>query len=298
MNKNELGYFASLVKEKVGWLISGDDLFLISAKVDNIIRKYGLDDTQALIKEIEKYPKSFLWTVIEELAPLTTWFYRDYKVVRDVDDVLFPFLQEQNYSTKKIKILSLGCSTGQEVYSVAMSIKKKIPDYKNWNIELLGVDLSSEAILKAQKGSYSEFEIQYGLNARDMIENFKSDGDNWQAKKELLKRVSFKRANIYKDNVSDEKYDLIFCCNVLNTFTPEAQKEVMEKIYEHQVMGGFLCLGVGERINGLEEFYDSSNMECVYKAKYSAGKKTSRVFSDTDMPTFERPESLRMIKKM
>lgn len=299
MKKNEFNYFVSLLREEVGWQISESDFFLLDAKLDAVIRKNGIPDTKTLIEEMKKSPKIFLWHVIEALAPLNTSFYRNYRVVRAFENVLLPYLVENNLSTKRIKILSLGCSTGQEVYSIAISIKKHIPDYKKWNIELVGLDISSDAILKAQKGYYSEFEIQHGLNARDIIDNFKNMGDYWQANHELLEMVKFLRVNIYTDNSTNDKFDLIFCRNVLNIFSPEAQKMVIEKIRDQQVDNGFLFLGLGERLNGLEDFYNPSDMECIYKAKHTSEINIKQKgFSDNEMPSFERPDNLKIIKKV
>lgn len=299
MNESEFNYFVTLLKEKAGWQISDSDLFLFSSKLDNVMRKYNIMDVGTLISEMKKSPKVFLWQVIEALAPLNTSFYRNYRVVRAMENILFPYLLDNNYSTKRIKILCLGCSTGQEVYSIAMSIKKKIKDYKKWDIQLLGVDISSDAILKAQKGYYSQFEIQHGLNAKDIIENFKKVEGYWQANQDLLDMVQFRRENIIFDDKSSEKYDLIFCRNVLNNFTVEMQKKVIESVYEHQGDGGFLFLGLGERISGLDDYYSASDMECIYKVEYKSKKAGKAVSSiEPDMPTFQRPKKIRINNKI
>lgn len=295
MIKNELNYFASLLEENVGWQIADSDLYLLSAKIDNVMRKNNISDIKTLIDEMEKSPKVFAWQVIESIASLNTSFYRDYNVFSSLENILFPYLLENNRATKRIKILSLGCSTGQELYSIAMSVKKKIPDYKNWDIKLLGLDISSDAVIRAQKGSYNSFEIQHGLNAKDIIENFKNTGNFWQANQDLMDMVKFKRGNIIYDSNSSEKYDVIFCRNVINIFSPELQRKIVQNIYNHQGDGSFVILGLGERINGFEDYYEPSDIKCVYKSKYMP-EKMERLLSsvEAEMPSFQRPKTLKI----
>lgn len=301
MKKENFEYFLSILKEKVGWSFSDKDFLFLNNKLDNFIRKSGIPNYEYLIAEIKKSSKLFLWQIIESIAPSNTSFCRDYKVFKGFEDNLLPHLLELNNSTKRLKILSLGCSTGQEMYSVAMSIKKKLKDdYKKWNIDLLGLDISTDSIVKAQKGYYTEFEIQHGLNAKDILNNFRYDGNYWQANQDLVNMIEFRRFNIYSDKFGPEKYDIILCRNVLNIFDAYTQLEVLGKIYNSQVNGGFLILGLGERIAGLNEFYNGvSNLECVYKAKSlrdNAAKPKSSV--ESEMPSFERPDSLKLTNKI
>ena len=85
---------------------------------------------------------------------------------------LLPNLRENNRARKKLRFWSLGCSSGQETYSIAFAIKRKFIGLDNWDINIVGTDISSLAISKAQKGLYNNFEVQTGLNAQMILDFF------------------------------------------------------------------------------------------------------------------------------
>ncbi|MDD4556851.1 MAG: methyltransferase domain-containing protein [Alphaproteobacteria bacterium] len=293
MKRNDFDALLEILKENVGWSFSDKDIYVISNKIDNLIRRKGIPSIEYLVAELKKNEsKTFLWQIIESLSISNTSFRRDYKAFKGFIDKVLPYLFKVNNKTKTLNVLSIGCSTGQELYSMAISIKNIIRD-SSWKIRLIGLDISSDSIVKAQKGYYSHFEIQQGLSAKDIIENFRFDGNNWQANPELLNMVEFRRFNIFKDDLGDYKFNLILCRNVLNIFEPMSQLDILRKIYRHQTDDAFLCLGLGEKIVGLEEFYaEVPGVECFYFSKSLSKVKENILdleLEEEGMPSFKKP---------
>lgn len=267
MRKIDFDFLIRLLQQNVGWCFSEREYFSIDKKISNFIREKGYASVEDLIADLKTGQKALVWQVIEALAFSDTRFYRDYNVFSQFQNYILPLVKEANRNIKKLRILSLGCSTGQEVYSIAIAVNSVI-GFNDWQVSIIGTDVSSAAISKAQKGYYNQFEIQTGLKAETMINNFTLEGENWRVNDNIKKMVEFRRYNLLDEATFTEKFDIIFCRNVLRFFTPGIQQKLCAKIHDMQVQGGVLYLGRGEDINGMKEYYNSvPGVGCVYQAR-------------------------------
>lgn len=304
MKKSDFEYVLSLLRQYAGWDLSNDKYFIIDKKLYNFICEKGYASVEDLIAELKIGQKAMLWQVVEALTLSDTYFYRDYPVFKAFENYLLPQLREINRSSKKLRIWSLGCSTGQEAYSIAMAVKHKLLGVKDWNVNIIGTDISSYSIGKAQKGLFSQFDVQMGLNMRQILENFHQDQGQWQLNDDILSMVEFRRYNLMDELTLSGSYDVIFCRYVLQYFSPEIQRKIVAKIYSRQNPAGFLYTGMHENIRGLDEFYQSvSGMDCLYQVKmnvplpnFDEDVKSEVIAgpadSDDDIPSFVRPRNL------
>ena len=299
MKRNDFEFLLSLLTRNVGWNFSEDDYYVIDKKISNFIREHNYASVEELMAELRLGQKNLPWQVIEALAMSDTHFYRDYVVFRRFEEFVLPSLREANRGSKKLRIWSLGCSTGQEAYSIAMAIKRKLLNVSDWDIDIIGTDLSSASISKAQKGVYSSFEVQMGLNAEMIINNFHLEREQWLVNDDIMKMVEFRRYNILDEMALTDKFDVIFCRNTLRFFTPKIQYQILDKVYKAQTNGGFLYLGKDENVDALTDFYDKvPGFDCLYQAKSIALNKVvlpeeKKIEADFDvMPSFIKPASL------
>lgn len=228
MRKVDFDFLVELLHKHAGWCFSEREYFSIDKKISNFIREKGYASVEDLIDELKMGQKALVWQVIEVLAFADTRFYRDYNVFNQFENYVLPLIKEANRNLKKLRILSLGCSTGQEVYSIAIAVSRLI-GLSDWQIQIIGTDLSSAAISKAQRGYYNLFEIQTGLNAETIIDNFTLDGELWKVNDDIKKMVEFRRFNLLDELTFNEKFDVIFCRNVLRFFTPELQYKLRDR---------------------------------------------------------------------
>lgn len=299
MKKSDYQYLVSLLKQNAGWNFGEDEYFIIDKKMYNFVREKGYATVEELIAELKMGQKALLWQVVEALALSETSFYRDYKVFKNFEETILPHIRELNRGAKKLRIWSLGCSSGQETYSIAMAVKNKLLNVQDWDINIIGTDLSTVSITKAQKGSYNQFEVQMGLNAGMIINNFHLERDLWMINDDILKMIEFRRYNLIEDLTFSDRFDIIFCRNVLLFFDDQTQRKLVEKIYSRQAEGGFLYLGYNENIFGLEDFYEPvEGLNCLYQAKILPNKTVSAAPVENTsvkgdaMPSFVRPENL------
>lgn len=299
MKKSDFEYITILLRQNAGWDLSEDQYFIIDKKISNFIREKSYANIEELIAELKLGQKALIYQVVENLALSDTSFFRDYDVFSRFEKSIIPGLRENNRASKRFRIWSLGCSTGQEAYSIAFAIKKVMLGLSEWNIDILGTDLSSIAISKAQKGIYNTFEVQMGLNAETIVDNFTRDGELWQINEDLRKMVEFRRYNLLDNITFTDKFDVIFCRNVLRFFTPEYQRQFLAKLSSCQPQGGLLYLGKNEYIEGIGEFYEKvSGFNCLYQSQNIGLKKqpliynSPNIIAEDNMPSFIRPENV------
>lgn len=306
MRKTDFEFLIELLHQNAGWSFSEREYFAIDKKMSNFIREKNYPSIEDLITDLKSGQKALVSQVIEALAFSDTRFFRDYNVFEQFENYVLPLVKEANRNQKKLRILSLGCSTGQEVYSIAIAVSHLI-GLSDWSVDIIGTDLSSASIAKAQRGYYDQFEIQTGLKAETMIDNFTLDGESWRVNENIKKMVEFRRYNLLDDATFKEKFDIIFCRNVLRFFTADVQYKLSEKIHDMQIPGGILYLGKGENIKGINDFYGAiSGVHCAYQAKLmkdaSVRLKPDESLSipsasisnnqDEEMPRFIRPANL------
>ncbi len=300
MRKQDFEFLLNLLRKYAGWNFDEEQYFVVDKKISNFIREKGYADVEDLVAELRLGAAPLISQVVESLALSDTSFFRDYDVFNRFEKSLLPTLRESNRASKRLRIWSLGCSTGQEAYSIAICIRNQFLGLSEWNIDIVGSDISSVAISKAQRGIYNNFEIQTGMNIRTILKYFHKEGEQWGVNDDLRRMVEFRRYNMLDDITLSNKFEVIFCRNVLRFFTPEHQREILSRLSNYQTQGGILYLGKNEYISGIDEFYEKlSGYSCVYMSK---GVKTIverprlghslEEFAEPEMPHFVRPEGL------
>ena len=300
MKKQDFEFLINLLRQNAGWEFDEEQYFIIDKKISNFIREKSYPSVEDLVAELKVGSRALIAQVVESMAFSDTSFCRDYDVYEQFKDVLLPRIIDNNRSGKKLRFWSLGCSTGQEAYSVAFALKKKLIGIENWDIHVLGTDISSLAIAKAQKGLYNNFEVQMGLNANSILEFFISEGEHWRITPDIYELVEFRRYNMLDRLTTNVQYDVIICRNVLRYFAPEYQEQILARISQVQTPNGILYLGKNEQISVIDKFYERINgFDCAYMCK-NVGLDRPRLhdISTTSgseslaMPSFVRPNML------
>lgn len=298
MRRQDFDFLLNLLKNNAGWEFNETQYFIIDKKISNFIREKNYNSVEDLIDELKTDNKQLISQVVEALAFSDTAFFRDYDVFKLFETVLLPKLKEKCRASKKLNVWSLGCSTGQEAYSIAMSIDRSNNMFADWDINILASDLSSLAISKAQHGMYSNFEIQTGLNAQTILEYFTLANDNWLVNEKIKKMIEFRKYNMLEEAIVKSKFEVVFCRNVLRHFTSDLQDELLKRISEKQPQGGYLYLGKGENIPAIEKYYYKMDNSGAYVAIGSSKPSSdagnlSVTSADADaIPSFVKPKGL------
>ncbi len=202
------------------------------------------------LKKIEK-------KIIDAITTNETLFFRDNNPFELVKHKIVPEIIDLRTSTNisntapNIRIWSAACSTGQEVYSIAIILKELLFDVFKYRINLLGTDISNAAVAQASAGVYNKFEIERGLSSEKLQKYFTPSGVQWKIKDEIRAMASFKAINLQEPFHHLGKFDIIFCRNVAIYFTLEDRKKLFNRIADILEPDGFLIIGSTESLTGV-----------------------------------------------
>lgn len=192
--------------------------------------------------------------VVEAMTTNETFFFRDKTPFDHFRESVIPQLIKARAAKRSLRIWCAAASTGQEPYSLAMSIKET-PALAGWRTEIVATDLSEDVLRKSQAGIYSQFEVQRGLPIQLLVKYFKQSGDVWQLNADVRSMVQFRKFNLLSEFASLGKFDIVFCRNVLIYFDQATNTKVFEKLASVTEPDGYLFLGAAETIVGLTDRY-------------------------------------------
>ncbi|HEY1143025.1 MAG TPA: protein-glutamate O-methyltransferase CheR [Sphingomicrobium sp.] len=223
----------------------------IETALSALLRERGIGTLDELITILVmgKEPK-LSDQVVEALLNNETYFFRD----RTPFDVLsrhaLPNLAIKRASKKKLRIWSAGCSTGQEVYSLAMLFAEQAEQWRGWTIDVLGTDVSQTVIDKAKAGAYTQFEVQRGLAITQTIRWFEETADGWRVVDPLRKQVRFQVHNLLEQPPGLGSFDVVLCRNVLLYLSAEKKTLAFDRLASAMAPDGYFMLGAGETVIG------------------------------------------------
>ena len=242
---------AGLLEARTGQQLTMSRRWRIETALSALLRERGIATLDELITILVmgKEP-SLSQQVVEALLNNETYFFRD----RGPFDVLqrhaLPELARRRASLKRLRIWSVGCSTGQEVYSLAMLFAEAPEQWHGWTIDVLGTDVSSSCIDRARSGVFTQFEIQRGLGINQMIKWFEEVSDGWRAVEPLRKPVRFQVHNLLEPAPHPGDFDVVLCRNVMLYLSPEKKALAFDRIAGAMAQDGWLMLGAGETVIG------------------------------------------------
>lgn len=200
--------------------------------------------------------------VVEALLNNETYFYRDRAPFDLLMGAALSRLERARSKTRQLRIWCAGCSTGQEVYSLAMSFAEQRSRWQGWSIDILGTDISRSVIDQARSGIYSQFEVQRGLAVMQMMRWFEElPGAAWRIAADLRRAVRFEVASLVGPAPPAERFDIILCRNVLLYFSPETRRAAFARLASAAAEDGVLMLGAGETVIGQTDAF-ASDPEC------------------------------------
>lgn len=214
-------------------------------RIDTLIDRNRIQGYEEYIKAI-KQDKRLFDEFVNYLTINVSEFYRNPEQWKILDSQIYPLLKER--FKKPLKVWSAACSTGEEPYSLVMSMTKH---FSLSDIEIQASDIDKQAMEKAKRGMYTEKSVAYV--PKEMKEQFLKFQDlTVSVDDRIKKRVSFRQHNLLKDPFIKD-CDLIVCRNVLIYFTDEAKDEIFQKFYDSLKPGGILFIGSTEQIMNYKE---------------------------------------------
>jgi len=269
INQDEFRLFRKYLSGECGIDVPEEKSYLFSTRLADLVNEEQYQSFKELYMALTGNPETNLkQKVIEVMTTNETAFFRDGHPFNTFRSVILPDLtarriSESLYMPPQISIWSMGCSTGQEVYSIAMLVDEWLEKEENFSRERVFItasDLSREVLEKASSGFYSDLEIKKGLKDLHLVKNFSRKNNGWQVNEKLRKMISFKQFNMAEEFLYDvDSVDIIFCRNVIIYFSKELKQKLLEGFFQSLRPGGVLIMGASENI-----YMMSDKFEVVY----------------------------------
>jgi chemotaxis protein methyltransferase CheR len=252
MMRHEFNLLRRILKERSGIELSEDKMDLAEAKLRPLLKEFEFPSFAHLTLALTKPSADRLrLRVAQSIAVLESYFFRDKTPFSYFSEVMLPRLMARRRASRRIRIWCAAAATGQEPYSLAMLIDEASQKLDGWKVEIVATDFAEGALLKAQAGAYSQFEVQRGLPVSLLIRSFQKAGSGWQIKPEIRAKVSFHEHNLLNDCQELGTFDIIFCRNVLIYFDEHLKRAVLGRLAGQLASDGYLVLGAAETTTGM-----------------------------------------------
>ncbi len=266
----EFKVFSKYILDISGIALDVGKEYLLETRLNPLIIKYDCSSYAELQRKAQTdFKKEIENLIIDAISTNETYFFRDKSPFELLQHKVFPDLidkrSKQGSIKPTIRLWSAANSTGQEIYSIAMTLLEMGVTSDKYNIKLFGTDISDAAIAQASYGLYNKFEVARGLEPRRLAKFFDPQEDRYKIKDEVRAMAQFKKMNLMKPFIGIGKFDIILCRNVMIYFTNEDRKKIYHNISKVLEPDGYLLIGSTESlINDIDLFASQKYLNSVF----------------------------------
>jgi len=270
ISQEEITVWTRYIQEICGVSLNDTKGYLFETRLGPILAESGSASFSELYYKT-KGDSSNRWRlkIIDAITTNETSFFRDTSTFELLRHKLLPEVIDRNSKAGgravPIRIWSAACSTGQEIYSIAMVIKELLGDLRGYDVRLMGTDISDRVIAQASHGYFSQLEVDRGLTPTLLNKYFTREGEKWKVRDELRSLATFRNMNLLTPYSFPSPFDIIFCRNVAIYFTEPDKIRLFRSLGKCLARGGALVIGSTESIAGLcPEFVPQRYLRAVY----------------------------------
>lgn len=264
-------YVCELVRRRAAIVVEAGKEYLVDARLGPIAKREGLPGIDALVAKMrldERGP--LVGQVIEAMTTNETSFFRDIHPFEVLRTKILPDMIKARAATRTLRIWCAAASTGQEPFSIAMTIRHHFPELASWNVHITATDLNAAVLERARTGIYRQLEVNRGLPTPMLIKYFDRVGADWQIKNDLRKMISFQELNLLDRWPLTSPPDIVFMRNILIYFDMETKRAILNRVRTTMRADGFLVLGGAETTINIDDQFVSirvSAASLVYQTK-------------------------------
>ncbi len=248
----DLRAVATLVDELCGVVLDDTKGYLVESRLTELAKANGCASYRELCDKARRPGNSDLQNkIIDAITTQETLFFRDQTPFEALRYKVLPELIDRKAKTalpRRLRFWSAACSTGQEPYSIAITVCETIPTVASWDIQILGTDISNAAIKAASLGFYPPHEIERGMRPELLQRYFVPHNGGWKVKDSLRAMVSFQRRNLLQPFSDLGPFDVIFCRNVAIYFDAQRRRDLFRRLVQRLTPGGYLFVGASESL--------------------------------------------------
>jgi chemotaxis protein methyltransferase CheR len=252
----ELDEIRTLIEQRSAILFDASRERFFSTRIREHLEEKNHSSGTDLLREVRASSIEYE-TLLEKLLTQETSFFRYPAVYEALEKKILPEIQERKFweSPRALRIWSAGCSTGEEPYSIAITVSDALKFPEAWEIEILATDVSRRALRHAERGAYSRRSL--GEVSLHQVESyFTPTKHGYLVRPRIRRLISFAQMNMV-DSFYVGKLDCIFCMNVLMYFSEERRVSLLQRFYDALEPGGYFFLGHSETLSNVPMKFES-----------------------------------------
>jgi chemotaxis protein methyltransferase CheR len=270
LSEHELSEIRMLIEERTGICFDESRQRFFSTRVREHLRAKGMERGTELLRAMRKSNVEYE-ALLERLLTQETSFFRYPAVYETFERRVLPELHTKKFwkNPRTLRIWSAGCSTGEEPFSIAITIADSLSFADSWNVEILATDVGRHALKHAERAIYTGRSIA-SVSEKQLAAHFGKTGGGYQVRPRLRKMVTFTQMNL-ASAVYVGRMDMIFCMNVLIYFSEERRHALVQRFYDSLEPGGYLFLGHSESISKIPVKFQAIVLnDCILYRKPTA----------------------------
>lgn len=250
--RRDFNILRRIANERIGIVVNDDKFDMFYARLSRRVRKLGLTDFAQYCELFEgDGAEQEVLELINAVTTNLTSFFRENHHFEYLRNTVIPQLLTANRSTQKIRFWSAGCSTGEEPYSLAITLKESVPAAGGWDVRIKATDIDTNVLAQAARGVYPMDRVKAipKSQLRDWFMRGKGEQQgNVRLNRALRSLIEFGPLNLMQNWVQDEPQDVIFCRNVIIYFGREDKVRLIERYADNLKPGGYLFIGHSESL--------------------------------------------------
>lgn len=251
--------FQLFLEEACGIALGDNKQYLVQSRLQRLLKEYEMSSVRELTESLKAGHNPILKVrIIDAMTTNETLWFRDRYPYEILKIRILPEVVKKGDGS--IRIWSAACSSGQEPYSIAISIEEAIsgvfPRLRATDVQIVATDISPSMLENARSGIYDDAAMARGVKDEQRQRFFEQEDGNWQIKSEIRKKVIFKEINLQESYSPLGKFDVIFCRNVLIYFSSEKKRDILERMSRVLNPGGYLILGASEALTSHSDAFE------------------------------------------
>lgn len=251
LGDEEFDFIRHVIEQNAGIVLGPNKKQLVQGRLGRRLRELGLPSYRAYCDHVRDAGPEELVSLINALTTNVTSFFREKHHFDALAQYMLPEAMTRNAATRRLRIWSAGCSSGEEPYSIAMTAAGVLTSSVRWDFRILATDIDSDMVAFAKRGEYSldrlgsmpEAQMRAGFDRT-------ADGLAVRVKPEIAALTRFAPLNLMGEWPMRGPFDVIFCRNVMIYFDQVTRDRLLQRYAQMLAPGGYLCLGHSESIHG------------------------------------------------
>jgi chemotaxis protein methyltransferase CheR len=262
-NREAIERFQALIAERLGLSCSEWQAERLPILLYERVQKSPYDDVTMYLQRLSRpdLSQGELGALAEQLTVGETYFFRESKQIDALLAVALPELGQRRRRGERLRVLSAGCSSGEEAYTLAIALRQYLGETAWREASILGIDMNPAAIRRARQAVYSAWSLR--STPKHIRERwFSSAGQDFRLRDEIRAMVDFEERNLLTDDPSfwkPDSFDILFCRNVTIYFSHQATRALITRVERALAPGGFLFLGHSETLRGISDEFELMN---------------------------------------